>query len=150
MNIKLIAIHALDIIDDKIFCHRWYWFCNEVATSSWWRDMETDKKNPTVSLSEEEYKSALKVQMKLRQLTEEDVLMQITEDSSASQNTAASGRFIATASCMCVKSEPVYRTYFGDQDRIKALLEVKQRALHNLQIDLQSVVNRIQHFIQVK
>lgn len=59
MNIKLIAIHALDIIDDKIFCHRWYWFCNEVATSSWWRDMETDKKNPTVSLSEEEYKSAL-------------------------------------------------------------------------------------------
>jgi hypothetical protein len=88
--------------------------------------------------------------MKLRQLCEEDVLMQITEESSYSVNIPSSGRFVAVASCMSVKSEPVSRVYYGDADRVKALVEAKEGALIALQSDLQSIANRIKHFIDAK
>jgi hypothetical protein len=65
MRAKLIAIHLLDIADDIIFRHRWYWFCNKVAKSSWWGNKDTfdykkNTKKDTISiLSEEGYKASL-------------------------------------------------------------------------------------------
>jgi len=33
---KLWLIHLLDKIDNIIFRHRFYWFCQKVNLSSWW------------------------------------------------------------------------------------------------------------------
>lgn len=36
LRLRWRVINLLDAIDDGLLDHRWRWFCNTVASSSWW------------------------------------------------------------------------------------------------------------------
>ncbi len=43
MNLKLRAIHFVDVLEARLVRHRFYWLCDLIAGSAWWGDHDCAK-----------------------------------------------------------------------------------------------------------